>query len=664
MKKSVLFPTVGIFLASFLLASCDNHSNTDMNAAQCGNHILEPGEECDGAPPGWMTCSDYGYMSGYGQLKCTDSCSLDFSECVQPGCGNGILEDDEECEPGPPPHLRDETCESQGYYYGGELGCTDECTFDYSTCEQGHCGDGTVQEEHELCDASGVMVMGVMHGQCMECTSKWLADQYAPLEPHGTPHDYIQGSFTTLTTDDNGNIYTMFTPQTYGPGTTLRIYDSDGSADTRNLQDLFQYISPPTGNFFLDVASMKAFPDGTVYGAGTVLDVDSNNYYGTKAVIFWRSPASGDSKSFVMETTDLINSLVGVAGTSDPNILINIKDELQNDPNVSPYLSNDSLMYTYYLSRNRAVAIVRLNVSSNPSLHYSYVLALFLEGLDSTSMQEGVTVNGYVLGKILLDYNTNSSLTSAAVTRAGDELYVYTMVHHSDSNPEAMLRVAHFQWAQGSEPSNGPVAQTQWVEANPTEFTSYDAVLHTRKNGELHLMIMDYVLQPSDAIDVFLIDYLVSNTKITLKNVRRLYSTQDRLMGGRMKNNGDGNAVLWTYLKFLPNEPDITFAQTTPVLCTINLEKAKISDCISLEQETLVINDAVHSMSPATKTSTWVVVGETGPYATPVEPIPEDEQDATDYVTMRDAFLNMMGFIYTDTRYADLSHGDATDMTQ
>jgi hypothetical protein len=57
-------------------------------STNCGNNIIEPGEECDGtAIP--LTCADYG--AGTGTPTCTAQCKMDISLC--PGnCGNGVCE--------------------------------------------------------------------------------------------------------------------------------------------------------------------------------------------------------------------------------------------------------------------------------------------------------------------------------------------------------------------------------------------------------------------------------------------------------------------------------------------------------------------------------------------------------------------------------------------
>ncbi|OGZ02747.1 MAG: hypothetical protein A3G64_00010 [Candidatus Liptonbacteria bacterium RIFCSPLOWO2_12_FULL_60_15] len=48
-------------------------------------------------------------------------------------CGNGIVEIDEQCDPGPPEELGGATCVSRGFA-GGTLTCNADCAFDTSQC--------------------------------------------------------------------------------------------------------------------------------------------------------------------------------------------------------------------------------------------------------------------------------------------------------------------------------------------------------------------------------------------------------------------------------------------------------------------------------------------------------------------------------------------------
>lgn len=114
---------------------------------QCGNEILEKGEQCDAGVPAGFDCTSFGYTAG--QLGCKD-CQFDVSGCVGGAinCGDGILEGGEQCEiNGQFRQLS--LCSSFNPQWNGKLTCKDckvstaECTEykavdpdkDRNTCE-------------------------------------------------------------------------------------------------------------------------------------------------------------------------------------------------------------------------------------------------------------------------------------------------------------------------------------------------------------------------------------------------------------------------------------------------------------------------------------------------------------------------------------------------
>ncbi len=119
----------------------------------CGNGIKEDGEECDGEDLDGESCESMGFEDG--NLSCSDDCTFDVGECTGEGpeCGNGILEYGEECDG---EDLDGESCESMGFE-DGDLHCSDSCTFDTSECtgETVLCGDGII-DEGEDCDGDNL----------------------------------------------------------------------------------------------------------------------------------------------------------------------------------------------------------------------------------------------------------------------------------------------------------------------------------------------------------------------------------------------------------------------------------------------------------------------------------------------------------------------------
>ena len=137
-------------LAGLAAAACDDGP---MRQSDCGNGLREYGEECDGADLGGRSCEDYGFSTG--SLRCTDACTIETAACEggpAPFCGDGIRQPDEFCDGG---DLHEVTCVSYGFDFG-ELACTEFCQFDTSDCENTVipdpvCGNG-LSEENEDCD--------------------------------------------------------------------------------------------------------------------------------------------------------------------------------------------------------------------------------------------------------------------------------------------------------------------------------------------------------------------------------------------------------------------------------------------------------------------------------------------------------------------------------
>jgi len=144
MKPKVLFLLP--LMWSSLGCSDENVGDSNANAAVCGNGVLEDTEECDGIAPSGQTCETHGYAGGV--LGCTDICEIDESQCeLLATCGNGQVDPDEACDDD---DLVGASCADQGFD-GGSLACTVTCSFDTSACHV--CGDA-VAAGPEQCDGS------------------------------------------------------------------------------------------------------------------------------------------------------------------------------------------------------------------------------------------------------------------------------------------------------------------------------------------------------------------------------------------------------------------------------------------------------------------------------------------------------------------------------
>jgi hypothetical protein len=104
----------------------------------CGDGLIDPGEECDAGDLGEATCESLGYTSG--TLACLPTCQLEVAGCESDSgtCGNALIDPGEECDGD---KLAGATCEMLGHA-GGILSCNQACRLDDSCCEGGDPIDG------------------------------------------------------------------------------------------------------------------------------------------------------------------------------------------------------------------------------------------------------------------------------------------------------------------------------------------------------------------------------------------------------------------------------------------------------------------------------------------------------------------------------------------
>ncbi|MBN2724786.1 MAG: DUF4215 domain-containing protein [Deltaproteobacteria bacterium] len=142
----------------------------DCSESRCGDGVRDSDEQCDGYQLGSLNCSLVGFDRG--TLKCSDDCIIDTSECSL--CGNSVVEGDEECDSG---SFSVDGCESAGFE-GGILDCNSSCTIDFSGCTGG-CGNSKVESDEE-CDGddfnSLTCEMLGFNGGNLSCTSGCTLD--------------------------------------------------------------------------------------------------------------------------------------------------------------------------------------------------------------------------------------------------------------------------------------------------------------------------------------------------------------------------------------------------------------------------------------------------------------------------------------------------------
>lgn len=130
-----------------------SYDMTTCTGYRCGNNLVEPGEQCDGTDFGGATCVNLGLPEG--TLDCDPYCNFDFQGCVPDTCGDGVIDAYEECD-------------------DGNADETDECL---STCRNAFCGDGflRVSDPAEVCD----------DGESDQCTGSCNQDCTGPANTCG-----------------------------------------------------------------------------------------------------------------------------------------------------------------------------------------------------------------------------------------------------------------------------------------------------------------------------------------------------------------------------------------------------------------------------------------------------------------------------------------------
>lgn len=131
-----------LLLFTSWLVSCDQSGLSP----RCGNGVLDNGEDCDGGEFAGLypsRCAELGFNGG-GSAACRPDCTIDYGPCREAGvCGDGVFTPGfEQCDG---QDFGDTTCLSLGFA-GGDLRCTAACRTDTAACER--CGDGVLQPGH------------------------------------------------------------------------------------------------------------------------------------------------------------------------------------------------------------------------------------------------------------------------------------------------------------------------------------------------------------------------------------------------------------------------------------------------------------------------------------------------------------------------------------
>jgi len=129
----------------------------------CGNGLIDTGEDCDGTN---ISSSDTCLSEGYdgGTLNCyasgtANECTFDYGSCILESCPDGTIDTGEQCDCGADAsctstELNSQTCSGYlGTGYSGTLGCSQtSCQFVVTSCTYTPtCGD-SLNETGEQCD--------------------------------------------------------------------------------------------------------------------------------------------------------------------------------------------------------------------------------------------------------------------------------------------------------------------------------------------------------------------------------------------------------------------------------------------------------------------------------------------------------------------------------
>ncbi|NUO50901.1 MAG: hypothetical protein HOV80_18770 [Polyangiaceae bacterium] len=139
----------------------------------CPNGTIDAGEDCDGANLNGATCTSIGQGFTGGALSCADDCTYDTTECIAPpDCGNGMIDAGEQCDGA---LLNGGTCQTQGFA-SGTITCGSGCQYNTGQCYT--CGNGQIENAEE-CDGTnfgGMTCLSLGHdGGLLSCAANCLS---------------------------------------------------------------------------------------------------------------------------------------------------------------------------------------------------------------------------------------------------------------------------------------------------------------------------------------------------------------------------------------------------------------------------------------------------------------------------------------------------------
>jgi len=156
-------------------AGCVLDTSTCISPLYCGNGKVDGDEECDKTNLTGQTCMDAGFAGG--ALRCKPDCTLNTSLCINSPttqCGNGIVETGEQCDGS---ILAGNTCINNGFT-GGTMSCKSDCTLNTAGCTA-QTGVTAAEAQAALNDAKAAILDASTAGKNVTAATQMINDAWS-----------------------------------------------------------------------------------------------------------------------------------------------------------------------------------------------------------------------------------------------------------------------------------------------------------------------------------------------------------------------------------------------------------------------------------------------------------------------------------------------------
>ncbi|MBN2722569.1 MAG: lamin tail domain-containing protein [Deltaproteobacteria bacterium] len=410
MKKLRTMLTVLAFsVGAFAVIGCDddsssnntnNTTNNTTNNANCGNGVIDEGEECDLTALDDQTCSDQGYTGGELSCNtdctfntdmctggCTDECAIDTLVCNGTVLRQCVMDDNDECTVWSETDCADnsQTCAVVDSVAQCTDDCSDECTEDTTRCSE---------TAIEVCavQASGCTDWQAEGTDCADTTQECrveggAAECYTPCVPECTEGE-LRCSGTAIQICENpGDDCTFWDVTDTDCADTSEVCVEDGSGDA-------VCEAPPSGEDCSDAIPIYSLPY-SISGDSLVTDFPGNDFdlddscetaYGVDAV--FEVNLTGGATYVIQNNTTLDTVLHVMETCSETGSCVASMDGAWSGP--------ETLLYNPETDGTYFIVLEAYSSSASTSSPYS----LLVYELDSTESDcaDGIDndANGYI----------------------------------------------------------------------------------------------------------------------------------------------------------------------------------------------------------------------------------------------------------------------------